>query len=65
MPTLYDHVVNNLAGKVLKLHARFKTKDAATYPEAIEHLRDISLIATDLADSLEDALNTKTKEREN
>jgi hypothetical protein len=65
MPTLYDYVMNNLAANVLKVHARLKVQDSATYTEAIQLLRDASTMAADLADSLEDALETKTKEREN
>jgi hypothetical protein len=65
MTTLYDYVMSNLAANVLKVHARLKIRDSATYPEAIGLLRDVSTMAADLADSLEDSLKTKTKEREN
>lgn len=45
-----------LVARVLKVHARWRISNVYTYAEGIEHLRTIATIATDLADSLDDAL---------
>lgn len=50
-----------LVARVLKLHARWRVSNVYTYAEAIDHLRAISTVATDLADSLEDALRDQNE----
>lgn len=54
-----DQQFEEIVGRVLKLHARFKVSDPDTYTEAMIHLKHMSVICDDMADSLNDRLRER------
>lgn len=48
--------LGEIAARVLIVYARWRVTDPETYPDAARQMRDVSTMAADLADSLDDAM---------
>lgn len=60
-----DQQFEEVVGRVLKLHARFKVSDPDTYREAIAQLDILRVVAADMADSLMERLREREGARRN